>query len=202
MAYEKDALKKKILDVSEKLLFRYGYKNLNLDDVAKEAGISKTTLYKTFDSKYLVTSEVIGRLLVSTETTMTELLEAELPLAEKLKQSIEIISNIYTKMDREFLFDLENSLPELWEEIDQARGRKRDLITALLIKEQRCGVIRKDIDTALLSAQILTLIRGLYNPGFFLANKVTSDAVAQSIVTVILHGCAANKSESRSSCAK
>ena len=41
MAYEKDALEQKLLDVAEAQLFRHGYKALNLNDVAREAGISK-----------------------------------------------------------------------------------------------------------------------------------------------------------------
>lgn len=192
MAYEKEVLEKIILDASEKLLFRYGYKNLNLNDVAKEINISKTTLYKTFDSKYVVASRVIERLLENAELAMSELIQAELPLPEKLKQGIEIISKIYTKMDREFLYDLENSLPELWEKIDVARKEKESLITALLSKEQSKGVVRADIDPALLSALLLTLMRGMYNPGFFLTYSVTSDVVAKAIVDIFLQGSVEN----------
>ncbi len=188
MAYEKDALEKIILDASEKFLFRYGYKNLNLNDVARETNISKTTLYKTFDSKYIVASRVIERLLENAEFAMSELLQSELPLQEKLRQGIEIISNIYTKMDREFLYYLENSLPELWNKIEVARKGKEQLITVMLSKEQRKGVVRAEIDPALLSALILTLIRNMYNPAFFLSYNVSSDTVGELIVDVLLQG--------------
>ncbi len=188
MAYEKEALEKIILDASEKFLFRYGYKNLNLNDVAKETNISKTTLYKTFDNKYVVASRVIERLLENAEFAMSGLLQSELPLPEKLRRSIEIISNIYTKMDRKFLYDLENSLPELWKKIDVARKEKERLITALLSQEQSKGVVRADIDPALLSALILTLIRGMYNPAFFLTYNVSSGVAGKLIVDIISRG--------------
>lgn len=193
MAYEKEALEKIILDASEKLLFRYGYKNLNLNDVAKETNISKTTLYKTFDSKYVVASRVIERLLENAEFAMSDLLQSELPLPKRLRQCIEIISNIYTKMDMEFLQDLESSLPELWERIDTARKEKESLITSLLAKEQKNGMVRADIDPTLLSALILTLIRGMYNPTFFLTHHVTSDAVNRVIVDILLQGALQNQ---------
>lgn len=188
MAYEKDALEKIILDASEKFLFRYGYKNLNLNDVAKEANISKTTLYKTFDSKYTVAGRVIERLLENADAAMSVLLRSELPLPEKLRQGIEIISDIYIKMDREFLYDLKNSLPELWNKIEVARREKETLITAMLSEEQRRGVVRADIDPALLSALILTLISGVYNPTFFLSYNVSSDTIGKLIVDVLLQG--------------
>jgi hypothetical protein len=47
----------------------------------------------------------------------------------------------------------------------------------LLFKEQSKGAVRTDIDPALLSALLLTLIRGMYNPGFFLTYSVPSDII-------------------------
>lgn len=114
MAYEKKALEKMILDITERQLFRYGYKSLNLNEVAKEAGISKVTLYKIFDSKYEVTSRVIKRILENSDLEMSNLLQSELPLQRKIEQGIKIISSLYLKMDKDFLYDLEHSLPELW----------------------------------------------------------------------------------------
>lgn len=188
MAYEKEVLEKIILDASEKFLFRYGYKNLNLSDIAKEINISKTTLYKIFDSKYVVANRVIERLLQNAELAMSELLKSELPLPEKLSQGIGIISKIYTKMDMEFLRDLQNSLPELWEKIDTARKEKESSLAALLLKEQKNGTVRNDINPSLLSAVILTLVRGMYNPTFFLTHQVTFDSVNKAIVEILLQG--------------
>ena len=188
MAYEKTALESTILDVSEKLLFRYGYKNFNLNDVASEVGISKTTLYKTYSGKYQVASQVIERLLRNVEAAMDKLLGADLPLPEKLRQCADILSGIYTKMDREFLRDLENRLSKLWQKIDRARQDKERRLADLLAREQAKGVIRPDIDPGLLAALILALIIGMCNPTFFLSHKVSSDTVARLISDVILHG--------------
>ena len=128
MAYEKEVLEKSILDVSEKHLFRLGYKNLNLNDVAKELKISKTTLYKNINNKYDVATMVVDRLLEKADLSISELLQMELSLPEKLRKGLKIISSIFTKMDREFLNDLENTLPELWEKIDVARKEKEKLL--------------------------------------------------------------------------
>jgi AcrR family transcriptional regulator len=188
VAYEKDLLEKSILDASEKSLFRFGYKNFNLNDIAKELGISKMTLYKTVVGKSAVAGKVIDRLLTEAESTMSDLIQSELPLPEKLRLGIDIISNIYTKMDRAFLKDLESSLPQLWEKIDAARKERESSLAVLLAKEQSAGTIRADLDPALLSVLILALIRGMYNPAFFLTHRVTSDAVGDLIIDVFLRG--------------
>ena len=41
MAYEKKALEKTILDITERQLFRYGYKSLNLNGLLKKLGLAK-----------------------------------------------------------------------------------------------------------------------------------------------------------------
>lgn len=197
MAYEKAALEKMVLDASERFLFRYGYKNLNLNDIAREINISKTTIYKTFDSKYEVATQVINRLLERTDSAMLELLRSDLSLPEKLTKGAEIIATIYTKMDREFLRDLESSLPELWEKIDEARKNKEILLAALLRQEQEKGVVRGDVDPSLLAAAMLTLIRGMYNPTFLLAHHTTSELVCKVIVDLLLQGALNTASQNR-----
>ena len=188
MAYEKKALEKAILDISERQLFRYGYKNLNLNEVAKEAGISKVTLYKIFDSKYEITSQVIKRILEKSDLEMSDLLQSELPLQTKIQQGVKIISSLYLKMDKDFLYDLEHSLPELWQQIDDVRKAKEKIIAQLLTNAQSKGAIREDIDPELLSALIMALIRGVYNPDFFFNHNVSADTVGSVIVNIFMDG--------------
>ena len=88
MAYEKAALEQTVLDIAERQLFRYGYRNLNLNEVAREAGISKVTLYKLFQGKYEVAERAVERLLAEADREMAGLLRAELPLREKQRTKI------------------------------------------------------------------------------------------------------------------
>ena len=193
MAYEKEHLEKIILDAAEEQLFRIGYKNLHLNEVAKKVKISKTTLYKTFESKYIVAEKIIVRLLSDTEITANELIAAEMPLPEKLRRLIGILTNIYTKMDREFLSDLQSTLPKLWEKIDTARKNRQDTFTTLFAKEQAKEVIRSSFDPLLLSAMFHALVIGVYNPHFFLTHNFTADAVGNGIVDTFLQGILENQ---------
>lgn len=188
MAYEKGHLEKIILDAAEEQLFRIGYKNLNLNEVAIKINISKTTLYKTFESKYQVADKIIDRLLSEAEVISNILLAAEMPLPEKLRHTLEILINIYTKMDREFLGELQSTLPELWKKIDIARTKRQDMFTALFAQEQAKGVIRSHLDPALLSALFHALVIGVYNPHFFLTHNITADVVGNGIIDTFLQG--------------
>lgn len=52
-----------ILDAAERLLVRYGYKKMTIDDLAKEVGIGKGTIYLHFSSKEEIALARIERVI-------------------------------------------------------------------------------------------------------------------------------------------
>ena len=52
-----------ILDASDRLLARYGYKKMTMDDVAKEVGIGKGTIYLHFKSKEEIALARVDRIV-------------------------------------------------------------------------------------------------------------------------------------------
>ena len=53
--------KKQILDISEDLFLKHGYYGVNLDDIAKEAGVVRGTVLHYFDSKENLFKCVLNR---------------------------------------------------------------------------------------------------------------------------------------------
>src|ERR1041385_8959607 len=81
-----------ILDATERLLARYGYQKMTMDDLAREAGIGKRTIYLHFPGKEEVALSSIDRVV---ERLLTELLiiaatvdSPETRLREMLKRRV------------------------------------------------------------------------------------------------------------------
>src|SRR5258706_15760222 len=68
--------KQETLDVALRLLLQRGYANLNMDELAVEAGISKPTLYQYFDSKEALAAKAMGRMFQKMEELIPEPSEA------------------------------------------------------------------------------------------------------------------------------
>src|SRR5260370_41958025 len=64
--------KQETLDVALRLLLERGYANLNMDELAEEAGISKPTLYQYFDSKEDLVAKAMGRMFEKMEELIPE----------------------------------------------------------------------------------------------------------------------------------
>src|SRR5436305_8234580 len=62
-----------ILDAMDTLMARYGYRKTTMDDLAREAGISKRTIYLYFPSKEEVALSSIGRVVATAQARMREI---------------------------------------------------------------------------------------------------------------------------------
>src|SRR5688500_14433548 len=59
----REDIRELILDAAERLLVRYGYKKMTIDDIAKEVGIGKGTIYLHFSSKEEIALARIDRVI-------------------------------------------------------------------------------------------------------------------------------------------
>lgn len=53
----------RILDAADRLIARFGYRKMTIDDLAREAGIGKGTVYLSFDSKETIALACIDRMV-------------------------------------------------------------------------------------------------------------------------------------------
>jgi AcrR family transcriptional regulator len=81
-----DAIDKRerILDAAQKLFVRYGVKRTSIDDVAREAGIAKGTVYLSFQSKAEIFAAIADRLCASTLSDAKRIAVEAAPLTERL----------------------------------------------------------------------------------------------------------------------
>ena len=74
----------RILDAAQSLFVRYGVKRTSIDDVAREAGIAKGTVYLSFESKAALFAAIADRLCANTLADARRIILAATPLTERL----------------------------------------------------------------------------------------------------------------------
>ncbi len=57
--YEKELIRKRLLEQGQRLFSAYGLKKTNIEEIAKAAGISKGAFYNFYESKEALFMEVI-----------------------------------------------------------------------------------------------------------------------------------------------
>jgi AcrR family transcriptional regulator len=77
-----------ILDAADRLLARYGYRKMTIDDLAREVGIGKGTVYLHFSSKEDVALSRIDRLIERLKVKLKEIARSDEEPVARLKSML------------------------------------------------------------------------------------------------------------------
>ena len=81
----KSAVKDAILEATDRLLARFGYRKMTVEDIAAEAGIGKGTIYLHFSSKEEVVLSHIDRIVDRLRERLKEIAGSDATAAERLR---------------------------------------------------------------------------------------------------------------------
>jgi AcrR family transcriptional regulator len=84
----KEAVKDAILDATDRLLARYGYRKMTVEDIAHEAGIGKGTIYLHFSSKEEVVLSHVDRIVDRLKERLRQIGSSEAPAAERAREML------------------------------------------------------------------------------------------------------------------
>ena len=81
----KEGVKDAILDATDRLLARFGYRKMTVEDIAAEAGIGKGSIYLHFSSKEEVVLSHIDRIVDRLRERLKEIARSDATAAERLR---------------------------------------------------------------------------------------------------------------------
>ena len=147
----------KILEAADRLLARYGYRKMTIDDLADEVGIGKGTIYLRFKSKEEIVLASVDRIVETVVKRMEALASSNLSPPEKIRRMLvfRVMHRFdrvqhYTKSLSEVLRDLRF---ELLERRERYFAREAVPLSAVLKEGQAKGVFRRE--PPLLTARVL-----------------------------------------------
>lgn len=82
-----------VLEGARRVFMRDGYEGASVDDIAREASVSKATLYSYFSDKRLMFKEVFRHELLRERTDASALVNVDLPIEQMLPFVAQLITN-------------------------------------------------------------------------------------------------------------
>lgn len=107
-------MREKILQLSEELFWRYGIKSVTMDDIAKELGISKKTIYQHFPEKDAIVEEVISHKLNCEKTEMETLENQSENAVDEIMLALKNMKILMGQMNPSLLFELKKYHSNAW----------------------------------------------------------------------------------------
>ena len=136
---------KVLIETGRKLFWKYGFKRVSIDEICREADVSKMTFYRCFENKTELAKTIYLQEINEGVEKFDAILEAETSATEKLRQILLLKLEGTNEVSREFITDFyassETGLKEFIEET--TRTTWTGLISSFR-KAQEKGLFRKD----------------------------------------------------------
>lgn len=162
---EGSALRRRIVALARQRFLAQGFSSVRTEDLAKELGISKKTLYRLFDSKNQLVMEVAKSLTADIERELQPVFHGDIPFPDKFQRLLKGIARNVGSISGHFLTDLGRHAPEVWEEIDRFRrerilGRLKGVIDQGIAE----GYVHPSVDSELFVTVIYAVAQNVFTP--------------------------------------
>ena len=179
----------RIIQASEKLFRRVGIRSITMDDIAKELGMSKKTLYQEFRNKADIVFAVTESYFEQEQTACNSMHESAQNPIEELIMIIQWLGEFFKGMNPGIIYELQKYYPRSWHLM---RNFEEDFILNLvkqnLEKGMEGGLYRSDMDANIIARIRINQIHSCFDYQIFPPEQFnTADVVIQSS-ELFLHG--------------
>lgn len=190
-------MEEQILNKARDLFFCYGLKSVSMDDLAKEAGVSKKTIYQLVADKAELVLKVATHLLNSHKEEMEYCFKTAQNAVEEVAMQTDISFAPLASIRYSFFYDMEKFFPQAWQLM--VHNRQQHLVPNILRNLKRGmeeGVYRPDLDLEIIPQIRLQQLQSALQPGSFPDLQNNQQLLLQRLTRFYLHGIASEKGSS------
>jgi AcrR family transcriptional regulator len=153
-----------ILDATDKLLARSGYKKMTIDDLAREVGIGKGSIYLHFKSKEEIALSHIDRIIMRVKQKLQAIADSQMPCEDRIVEML--VERVLCRFDsvQHYSQSFDEMLSHLRPKLLQRRERyfeEESRIFARVLDEGKCRGIFLDGDPIEKASVLLTATNSL-----------------------------------------
>lgn len=187
-------VRERILKTAVDLFWRYGVKSITMDDIAKELGISKKTIYQHFNDKDAIVKEVVEQELACEQIDIERLAaEASDPIEEVLRTS-DYMRACFGTISPVLLHDLKKYHPKAWN-LFQKHKHEHIIqgISGNLLRGIERGLYRNSINVDVMARMRVEQIEMAFDPAIFPPQKFSMIDVHVQLIHHFLRGILTEK---------
>lgn len=170
---------------------RYGIKSVTMDDVARELGISKKTLYECIKDKSELVKHVIEMVYRYHVDKLNEITTRDLNAIDELFEVNRYMTQMIKEQNPTLGYDLQKYYPELNQSLMQEqRQRMLDAIRLNLVKGIGEGLYRKEMNVDIILWLHMGRMEYRYQQDSFQLKDIDPQEVMREIFIYHLHGIA------------
>lgn len=178
-----------IIEKAKELFFKYGLKSVTMDDLARELGISKKTLYGSFSNKQELINIITIKLVEQHERDCEKIINDADNAIQEVLMYITNLKSIFQQFNQKVIYEMKKYYSESWEIF---KNYKNEFLSKRIknnlnrgIKE---GLYRKNINADIAVKLRIEQMQIVSNPVLFPSPDFSKKEVSKELFLQILYG--------------
>ncbi len=153
----------------------YGIKSVTMDDVSRELGISKRTLYAYFADKSDLVEQVLSQEFEEKASLLKKSVEDKADALQELFAYYKVQIKLLSSQKPNFIYDLKKYYPSLFDKFNLHKKEKIiESVMANLKRGKKEGLYRKDMDENIITKLHIARIESFKNSSLFSFEELIS----------------------------
>ena len=182
-------IREKIIVRASELMMQFGIRTVTMDDISRDLGISKKTIYQYFkDKKELVNRITSLHLQEEEERFVSTVTQSENSVHELMLVS-QCLRESMKDMKMSLMNELQKFYPDAWLKYeDFKQGILRDSIIRVIERGQKEGYFRKNVDPFLIATMRIEQVQSFIMMNLYPKDKYTLYDVQLQLFDHFIHG--------------
>lgn len=183
---------KEILDATMQVFNEKGLK-FTMDDVARELGMSKKTIYGLIKDKNTLFLEMVDYCFDTIKEEEQSVLEdATLDIEQKIRRILSVLPESYESIDLRKLYQLKDKYPKIYQKVEERLENGWETTITLLEQGMEEGVIRK-IPIPILKTMFEASLEQFFRRDILMANDISYGEALKQLVEILMYGITERK---------
>lgn len=186
--------KSKILQQTFALIMKYGIKSVSMEDISRNIGISKKTIYQHFDSKKTLIKEVVADHIENDQIALRHIIDNATDAIDEMVLVAQHVLHFLRGMSPSMMFDTRKYYPAIWQMVEnQHIGFFLDITRKNILRGQEEGLYLTDINPEIVARIYVHQSLALSDETIFPLSTFTRSELYQAIVTYHIRGIMTDK---------
>ena len=186
---QRSELLDRILDHAERQLWELGVRGMRVEELARDIGISKRTLYEELESKENIAREALVRRIERTRQKIDAIAARKRDEVTQMREIAKLLTEQYADARPAFWRDIEGT-PALRKLVDAGREHGHQKLEGVIRTGVARGRFRSDVDPRLVRRALLAAVEKVVRPDQLSAEGVGVDQAYAAILDLLLNGLA------------
>lgn len=153
------------MEIATEQFSRFGVRTVTMEDIARQIGVSKKTIYQEFADKKDLVKEVFSRILELDRKKLAFILEEEDGVIEHLVKTSRMMRERLSSMNPMVIMEVQKYFPEAWKMFEEFKETviMNDLVR-MIERGKELGYFRPEIDSAILAKVRVNQITNAFDP--------------------------------------